>query len=137
CTPPRRIHAATVRSSKPNATTMACSGQPCASKVRTSVTVSAGVRRRYNAVPFVALNVLWHTVHRKRCALREWMLMLPWPFWPLAAQARLGQNTVVGSMTVLLALLGNRPRGVCLDPLLRYKFPFPRFSGELPKAVQT
>src|SRR6266487_2538069 len=32
------------------------------------------------------------------------MPMLPWPIWPLAWQARLGQNTVVGSTAVLLIL---------------------------------
>src|SRR5215471_3954277 len=67
-----------------------------------------------------------------RCSLCEWTPIFPWPTWPLAGQVRLGQNTVVGSMIVLLALLGNRPRGVCLDPHLRYKLPFPRLSGELP-----
>jgi hypothetical protein len=59
--------------------------------------------------------------------------MLPWPVWPLAGHARLGQNTVVGSMMVLLlALLGNMPREVCLDPRLSYKQTSPRFSAELP-----
>src|SRR6266702_4636094 len=32
------------------------------------------------------------------------MPMLPWPIWPLAWQARLGQNTVGGSTAVLLIL---------------------------------
>ena len=44
--PARAPHAATVRSSKPKATTIACSGQPWASNVTTRVTVSAEVRRR-------------------------------------------------------------------------------------------
>lgn len=57
----------------------------------------------------------------------------PWPRCPLAGQVTLGQNTVVGSMTVLLALLGNMPRGVCLAPHFCYKLPGPRFSGELPQ----
>src|SRR5690242_4239772 len=38
--------------------------------------------------------------------------MLPWPVWPLAGQCSLGQNMVVGSMMVLLALCGSMPRGV-------------------------
>src|SRR6266704_1012592 len=33
------------------------------------------------------------------------MPMLPWPIWPLAWQARLGQNTVAGSTAVLLRLV--------------------------------
>src|SRR5215831_7736942 len=52
-----------------------------------------------------------------RCSFREWMPILPWPVWPLAGQCRLGQNVVVGSMIVLLAVCGSRPRGVCLDPI--------------------
>ena len=46
CRPARAPHAATVRSSNPQATTIACSGQPCARRVTTRVTVSAEVRRR-------------------------------------------------------------------------------------------
>src|SRR6266446_427943 len=60
------------------------------------------------------------------------MPMLPWPVWPLAAHARLGQNTVVGSMTVLLVVLGSMPRGVCLDPRFLYKYASPRLNAELP-----
>jgi hypothetical protein len=56
----------------------------------------------------------------------------PWPVWPLAGQARLGQNTVMGFITVLPALHGSVPRGVCLDPHVHYKCISPRFSGELP-----
>ena len=52
------------------------------------------------AVPFVALNVLWHSVQIKRLSLHEWMPMLPWPVCPLAEHATLGQNVVVGSMLV-------------------------------------
>jgi hypothetical protein len=58
--------------------------------------------------------------------------MLPWPVWPLAGHPRLGQNTLVGSMAVLLALLGNMPRGVCLASRFLYQRTLPRFSGELP-----
>src|SRR5919201_5938556 len=43
----------------------------------------------------------------KRCSLREWIPILPWPVWPLAGQFLLGQNVVVGSMTILLAVRGN------------------------------
>src|SRR5215510_6980200 len=43
----------------------------------------------------------------KRCSLCEWIPILPWPVWPLAWQCSLGQNTVVGSMTILLAVRGN------------------------------
>jgi len=42
-----------------------------ASKVTTRVTVSAAGRRRYNAVPLVTLNVLWHVGQRKRWSLHE------------------------------------------------------------------
>src|SRR5262249_4152532 len=42
-----------------------------------------------------------------RCAFCEWIPILPWPVWPLAGQFRLGQNVVVGSMTLLLAVRGN------------------------------
>src|SRR2546422_2864911 len=43
----------------------------------------------------------------KRCSFCEWIPILPWPVWPLARQCPLGQNTVVGSMTLLLAVRGN------------------------------
>src|SRR5262252_2969780 len=52
-----------------------------------------------------------------RCSFREWLPILPWPVWPLAGQCLLGQNVVVGSMIVLLAVCGNRPRGVCWTPI--------------------
>src|SRR4029453_10730668 len=67
-----------------------------------------------------------------RWSLREWTPILPWPTCPLAGQARFGQNMVVGSMRVLLALRGSVPRGVCLDPHFRYKCASPRLTGELP-----
>src|SRR5262245_429768 len=89
---------------------MACSGHPWAIRVTTRLTVSTGVRRRYQAVPFVVLKVLWHSVDMKRWSLHEWIRILPWPLWPLAGHARLGQNTVVGFMTILLALSGNMPK---------------------------
>src|SRR5215468_9021060 len=43
----------------------------------------------------------------KRCSFRAWIPILPLPVWPLAWQCSLGQNTVVGSMTLLLAVRGN------------------------------
>jgi hypothetical protein len=41
-------------------------GQPWALRVTTRVTVSAEVRSRENAVPWVAVTVWWHAVHRNR-----------------------------------------------------------------------
>src|SRR5215510_4697919 len=52
-----------------------------------------------------------------RCSFRAWIPILRWPVWPLAGQCLLGQNVVVGSMRVLLAVCGSIPRGVCLDPI--------------------
>src|ERR1700745_3131115 len=70
-----------------------------------------------------------------RCSCCEWIPILPWPVWPLAGQFLLGQNVVVGSMMVLLALCGSRPRGVYLDPHFRYKWAAPRLSAELPSDI--
>src|SRR5437016_1563325 len=96
---PERVHqSAIVRSSNPNAATIACTGHPWASNVTTRLTVSAAVRRRYNTVPLVALNVLWHSWQMNRCSFCEWIPILPLPVWPLAGQCRWGQHTVVGSM---------------------------------------
>src|SRR5207247_6696032 len=71
---------------------------------------------------------------RSRC---EWMPMLPRPIWPLAGHARLGQNTVVGSMTILLSWLcwGACQEEVCLDPRCLCNLTPPRFSGELPSRL--
>src|SRR6266705_1427104 len=69
-----------------------------------------------------------------RCSFCEWIPILPWPVWPLAGQSLLGQNVVVGSMMVLLALCGSMPRGVYLGPHFRYKCASPRLSAELPQA---
>src|SRR6266704_329147 len=68
-----------------------------------------------------------------RCSFCEWIPILPWPVWPLAGQSLLGQNVVVGSMMVLLALCGSMPRGVYLGPHFRYKCASPRLSAELPR----
>src|SRR5215468_809823 len=42
-----------------------------------------------------------------RCSFCEWIPILPLPVWPLAGQFLLGQNVVVGSMPLLLAVRGN------------------------------
>src|SRR5437764_1825722 len=69
-----------------------------------------------------------------RCSFCEWIPLLPWPVWPLAGHARLGQNTVVGSMTILLSWLcwGACQEEVCLDPRFLCNLTLPRFSVELP-----
>ncbi len=61
---PLLLIAATVRSSRSNAATMACRGHPCASSVTTVVTTVAGVRSPQNAVPVVGLKVPRHIVQR-------------------------------------------------------------------------
>src|SRR2546425_9132444 len=73
----------------------------------------------------------------KRRSFCEWMPMLPWPMWPLAEHARLGQNTVVGSMTILLSWLcwGACQEKVCLDPRFLCNLTPPRFSVELPNEM--
>src|SRR5437870_3136295 len=43
----------------------------------------------------------------KRCSFCEWIPIFPIPVWPLAGQCALGQNVVVGSMALLLAVRGN------------------------------
>src|SRR6059036_779443 len=69
-----------------------------------------------------------------RCSFCEWIPIVPWRVWPLAGHARLGQNTVVGSMTILLSWLcwGACQEEVCLDPRFLCNFTPPRFSVELP-----
>ena len=61
----------------------------------------------------------------------------PSPVWPLAGHSRLGQNTVAGSMTLLLAwrCWGACQEGVCLDPYVHDKRTSPRLRGELPRVV--
>jgi hypothetical protein len=48
------------------------------------------------------------------------MPILPWPIWPLAGHATLGQNIVVGFMKILLSwpCWGACQEGVALDPIL-------------------
>src|SRR5882762_2844961 len=69
-----------------------------------------------------------------RCSFCEWIPIVPWRVWPLAGHARLGQNTVVGSMTILLSWLcwGACQEKVCLDPRFLCNLTPPRFSVELP-----
>ena len=47
--------------------------------------------------------------------------MLPWPVWPLAGHARLGQNTVVELMTILLLALLHSRHTERLNPFFCYK----------------
>src|SRR2546426_11770655 len=72
-----------------------------------------------------------------RCSFCEWIPILPWPVWPLAGHARLGQNTVAGSMTILLSWLcwGACQEKVCLDPRFLCNLTLPRLSVELPAVV--
>src|SRR5437868_13865949 len=69
-----------------------------------------------------------------RCSFCEWIPILPWPVWPLAGHARLGQNTVVGSMTILLSWLcwGACQEEVRLDHRFLCNLTLPPFSVELP-----
>src|SRR5712691_297314 len=69
-----------------------------------------------------------------RCSFCEWIPIVPWRVWPLAGHARLGQNTVVGSMTILLSWLcwGACQEEVCLDPHFLCNLTPPRLSVELP-----
>src|SRR5215510_5259098 len=60
-----------------------------------------------STVPLVVLNVFWPSWQMNRCSFCEWIPILPLPVWPLAGQFLLGQNVVVGSMTLLLAVRGN------------------------------
>src|SRR5713226_6930411 len=66
------------------------------------------------------------------------MPMLPWTVWPLAVQAKLGQNVVAGSMRVSSkSRWGTYPEEVCLDPHFHGKHTIPRLSVELPMPVMS
>src|SRR5215470_5450907 len=67
----------------------------------------------------------------KRCSFCEWIPILPIPVWPLAWQCSWGQNTVVGSMTLLLAMRGNMTTRSMSGPRLLYNVTAPRLGGEL------
>src|SRR5437870_5659045 len=69
-----------------------------------------------------------------RCSFCEWIPIVPWRVWPLAGHARLGQNTVVGSMTILLSWLcwGACQEEVCLDPHFLCNLTPPRLDVDLP-----
>src|SRR5437016_5124661 len=84
---------------------------------------------RAKKVSGVAAKVLRHCVQMKRRSLREWIPIFPWPVWPLAGHARLGQNVAVGSMLVLRRTLGNVPGGVWLYPRLSHKTTSPRLTA--------
>ena len=84
------------------------------------------------AGPDVAAKGVRHGVQRKRLSLRAWMPIVPWPVWPLAGHASVGQPVVVGAMLVLPGALGNVPRGGGLDPRWPYKDTPPRLAVELP-----
>src|SRR5438105_1484904 len=69
-----------------------------------------------------------------RCSVCEWIPIVPGRVWPLAGHARLGQNTVVGSMAILLSWLcwGACQEEVCLDPHFLCNLTPPRLNVELP-----
>src|SRR5207237_4998526 len=70
-----------------------------------------------------------------RCSFCEWIPIVPGRVWPLAGHARLGQNTVVGSMAILLSWLcwGACQEEVCLDPHFLCNLTPPRLNVELPR----
>src|SRR5438105_11540878 len=73
-----------------------------------------------------------------RCSFCEWIPIVPGRVWPLAGHARLGQNTVVGSMAILLSWLcwGACQEEVCLDPHFLCNLTPPRLNVELPIAAE-
>src|SRR5438067_13403372 len=72
-----------------------------------------------------------------RCSFCEWIPIVPGRVWPLAGHARLGQNTVVGSMAILLSWLcwGACQEEVCLDPHFLCNLTPPRLNVELPALI--
>jgi len=72
--PARSCHAATVRSSRAHAWTMACTGQPEASIVLTRIRSSDGVRSPSHRFPRLALHV---SMHRARCRMRSCTVIVP------------------------------------------------------------
>src|SRR2546422_10965444 len=78
-----------------------------------------------------------------RCSFCEWIPILPWPIWPLAGQCPLGQNVVVGSMTLRLAVRGKHCHEkyvwtpVCLTTSLHHGLVWSYPSARLPLSVDT
>jgi hypothetical protein len=116
--------------------TMAGSGHPWVISVPPRVTVSAEVRRLYNAVPFVTVNVLRHAVQRKRWSLRQWIRMVPLSACPLPCQigAEYRCGVYGGPRDVVVEHANATRRYVWpLAPHFLYKQTSSRFSAELLK----
>jgi hypothetical protein len=110
-------------------------GLPWSARARQGTTltpVAAAVRRRAKTLPGVTVQGLRHGWPMHRLAWRAWLPIWPWPVCPLAGQASLRPKAVVGSMALLLALLGHVPNKVGQDPRVLAKLNPPRSSRELP-----